>query len=131
MKSVEANPSDAERESLQQVEASRQTEWTEHSFLRDLFLGNFRLALIHPYPLAATERPAFTAFYEQFKEFLRTKVDPVQIDTSGDYPDGVIDGLKRLGAFGMKIPREYGGLGLNQFEYTAPQVEHLCPLFRQ
>jgi len=118
MKSVEAKPSDAERESLQQVEASRQTEWTEHSFLRDLFLGNFRLSLIHPYPLAEQERPAFTVFYEKFKEFLRTQVDPVQIDTSGDYPDGVIDGLKRLGAFGMKIPQEYGGLGLNQFEYN-------------
>ena len=29
----------------------------------------------------------------------------------------MIDGLRRLGAFGIKIPKEYGGLGLNHVEY--------------
>ena len=47
----------SERESMQVAEASRQKEWTSPSFLRQLFLGNFRLDLIHPYPLARRERP--------------------------------------------------------------------------
>ena len=29
----------------------------------------------------------------------------------------MLDGLRRLGAFGIKIPKEYGGLGLNHVEY--------------
>ena len=33
------------------------------------------------------------------------------IDQTGEYPEKVIDGLRKLGAFGMKVPKEYGGLG--------------------
>ena len=33
-------------------------------------------------------------------------------------PDHVIDGLKRIGALGMKVPPEYGGLGLSQLYYS-------------
>jgi alkylation response protein AidB-like acyl-CoA dehydrogenase len=73
--------------------------------------------LIRPIPDAMKERPEFTAFYERFKTFLRDHVRPSEIDATGEYPPEVIDGLRRLGAFGMKIPTEYGGLGLNQVEY--------------
>lgn len=56
-----------ERESLQVAEASRQAEWREPSFLKELFLGDFRLDLIYPYPIAEAERPEFTAFYEDLR----------------------------------------------------------------
>ena len=109
--------SESERESLRVAEAARQTEWTEPSFLREIFLGNLQMHLIRPIPDALRERPEFTAFYERFKTFLRDHVRPGEIDATGEYPPEVVDGLKRLGAFGMKIPTEYGGLGLNQVEY--------------
>jgi len=48
---------------------------------------------------------------------LREEVDSDRIDREGEIPDGVIEGLKKLGAFGIKIPREYGGLGLSQLSY--------------
>jgi len=102
----------SERESLEVAEAARQTEWTEPSFLKELFLGRFRLDLIHPFP-GSEERAEFREFYEKFRTFLRENVDPVEIDATGEYPPELIDGLKRIGAFGMKIPREYGGLGLS------------------
>ena len=41
----------------------------------------------------------------------------VRIDELGDYPPEIVDGLRELGAFGMKIPKEYGGLGFSQVEY--------------
>jgi len=108
----------SEKESMEVAEASRETEWKKPSFMRELFLGSFRLDLIHPYPLASrTERPEFAAFYNAFKEFLRTEVDPMEIDRSGEYPEHVVDGLRKLGAFGMKIPKEYGGLGFTNTEY--------------
>jgi alkylation response protein AidB-like acyl-CoA dehydrogenase len=107
-----------EQESRRVAEASRQVEWERPSFMRELFLGNFRLDLIHPYPLAGEERPEFKAFYLAFSEFLRTRVDSVAIDASGEYPPEVLDGLRRLGAFGMKIPKQYGGLGFSNAEYN-------------
>jgi alkylation response protein AidB-like acyl-CoA dehydrogenase len=103
--------------SRQVAEESRETLWQGAGFLRDLFLGRFRVELIHPYPFTAEERPAFRQFYDAFERFLREEVDPDRIDSLGDYPTDVVEGLRRLGAFGMKIPVEYGGLGLSQVEY--------------
>jgi alkylation response protein AidB-like acyl-CoA dehydrogenase len=110
-------PEVSERESLKVAEASRQAEWVKPSFMRELFLGSFRLDLIHPYPLPGAERPEFTAFYEEMKRFLRDDVDSPEIDATGEYPPQVIDTLRRMGAFGMKIPKEYGGLGFTNAEY--------------
>jgi alkylation response protein AidB-like acyl-CoA dehydrogenase len=107
----------SERESLKVAEASRQSEWIQPSFMRELFLGSLRLDLIHPYPLTGEERPEFAAFYRRLEAFLRDEVDSVEIDATGEYPPAVIEGLRRLGAFGMKIPKEYGGLGFTNVEY--------------
>jgi alkylation response protein AidB-like acyl-CoA dehydrogenase len=107
----------SELESRKVAEASREAEWKQPSFLREMFLGNFRLDLIHPYPLPTEERPEFSAFYNAIKEFIRDQVDAVEIDATGEYPERVVDGLRKLGAFGMKIPKKYGGLGFTNVEY--------------
>src|SRR5499433_1650710 len=110
-------PITSEQESRQVAEQARQTEWEGRGFLRDLFLGKFQLDLIHPFPLDREERPEFTEFRRELEQFLRDYVDPIAIDRTGEYPAEVIAGLKRLGASGMKIPKEYGGLGFSNFEY--------------
>ncbi len=107
----------SELESRKVAEASREAEWKQPSFLREMFLGDFRLDLIHPYPLPADERPEFAAFYNAIKELVRDQVDAVEIDATGEYPEAVVDGLRKLGAFGMKIPKKYGGLGFTNVEY--------------
>ncbi len=109
--------SDEIRRSREVAEASRETEWQGAGFLRDLFLGKLRLKLIHPYPLTVSDRPEFRTWLSQLETFLAEKVDPVEIDETGEYPKEVIDGLRKLGAFGMKIPAAYGGLGFSQVEY--------------
>ncbi len=106
-----------EEEAMEVAEASRQVEWNHPSFMRELFLGNFRPEIVHPYPLADGESQEFKAYYQTLKEFLRDHVDSDEIDATGEYPEDVVDGLRKLGAFGMKIPKEYGGLGFNQLEY--------------
>ena len=110
------SPQVTERESLKVAEASRQTEWAQPSFMRELFLGSFRLELIHPYPLPKPDRPEFAAFFASMEDLLR-RTDSAGIDATGEYPEEVLDELRRLGAFGMKIPREYGGLGFTNVEY--------------
>jgi alkylation response protein AidB-like acyl-CoA dehydrogenase len=115
---ADKHPEVTEQESLKVAEASRQAEWEKPSFLREFFLGNFRLDLIHPFPVPGPERPEFAAFHRKLQDFLRDEVDPAEIDRSGEYPPKVLDGLRRLGAFGMKIPARYGGLGFTNVEYN-------------
>ncbi len=107
----------SEEESRRVAEESRETEWAGRGFLRELFLGDFSIDLVHPFPTAGAERPEFTKFYEDLREFLLKEVDSVAIDETGEYPENVVDGLRKLGAFGMKIPKEYGGLGFTVSEY--------------
>ena len=114
--SQDAASAPSERESLRVAEAAREKEWKQPSFLRELFLGSFHAQLVHPFP-DTPERPEFREFYDRLQSYLAT-TDPVAIDAEGEYPREVLDSLARLGAFGMKIPVEYGGLGLNQVEYS-------------
>ena len=107
-----------EARSRQVAEAARETTWQGKSFLRDLFLGSLRLDFIDPVPDDETHwRPAFATFYARMKALLTERVDPTGIDEAGEYPDEVVEELASMGAFGMKIPPEYGGLGFTQREY--------------
>ncbi len=108
----------SEEDSRRVAEESRQTEWKNPSFMKELFLGNFRFDLIHPYPERTEWRPAFTEFFERFRTFLANEWDAVEIDHTGEYPPDKIAKLAEMGAFGMKIPEEYGGLGFDQLEYA-------------
>ncbi len=106
----------SEKESLQVAEQAREQHWTHPSFMKELFLGRFPFHFIEEFP-KRPDRPEFLAFYEKMKAFLKEKTDPVTIDATGEVPPDVLEGLRALGAFGMKIPAEYGGLGFTQTEY--------------
>ncbi|HYV40570.1 MAG TPA: acyl-CoA dehydrogenase family protein [Thermoanaerobaculia bacterium] len=108
----------SEAEARQTAEDARETEWRAPSFLKEIFLGNFRLDLIHPFPQAPPERPEFRAFYDRMQRFLLEEVDGDAIDREGKIPLRIVEALARMGAFGMKIPKEYGGLGFTQSEYA-------------
>src|SRR5690349_24309829 len=106
------------QEAREVAEAAREQQWIAPSFVRDLFLGTFRLDLIHPYPEQDPEEVRRAQpFLEKLERFLRERVDSDRIDREGEIPDDVVQGLRDLGAFGIKIPREYGGLGLSQLSY--------------
>jgi alkylation response protein AidB-like acyl-CoA dehydrogenase len=105
-------------EAREVAEAAREEQWAAPSFVRELFLGRLRIDLIHPYPEPDPDEVARAKpFLDQLERFLREDVDSDKIDRDGEIPDRVVDGLKQLGAFGIKIPREYGGLGLSQLSY--------------
>jgi len=108
-----------EKEARQVAEAAREAEWKLPSFGKELFLGNFRLDLIHPQPkLDPAKVEKGEQFLAKLRTFLETSVDPLEIERDAKIPDSVIDGLKELGALGMKVPEEYGGLGLSQVYYN-------------
>jgi alkylation response protein AidB-like acyl-CoA dehydrogenase len=115
-KNVHRAPTEAE--ARQVAEDARESEWTAPSFLKEIFLGNFRLDLVHPFPQAPPERPEFREFLDRLQKYLIEEVDSDAIDRDGKIPPRVVKGLAELGAFGMKIPKEYGGLGFSQREYS-------------
>ncbi len=101
------------------AEAARETEWRSPSFVRRLFEGKLSPELIVPFPAPSPDDVARAQpFFDTLEAFLREHVDPDRIDREGKIPAEVIEGLRRIGAFGIKIPREYGGLGLSQLMYT-------------
>src|SRR6267143_2469809 len=105
-------------EAREVAEAAREQEWVAPSFVRELFLGKFRLDLIHPYPEQDREEVRRAQpFLDKLERLLREQVDSDRIDREGEIPETVIQALRDLGAFGIKIPREYGGLGLSQLSY--------------
>ncbi|HVX70454.1 MAG TPA: acyl-CoA dehydrogenase family protein [Mycobacteriales bacterium] len=109
----------SEKQAREVAEAARETEWTLPSFGKELFLGHLRLDLIHPQPTLAPDAvERGEAFLAELRSFLENKVDPLVIERDAKIPDDVVEGLKQLGALGMKIPTEYGGLGLSQVYYN-------------
>ena len=108
---------EGQRAALQVTEAARETH-ADLSFVAHLFMGRFRPDKLHPLtPLAAEEQARADAFLDELERFLRANVDPDEIDRTGEIPDAVMAGLAKLGAYGIKVPREYGGLGLSQTTY--------------
>ncbi|AUA10899.1 acyl-CoA dehydrogenase [Streptomyces sp. SID8382] len=109
----------SEREARQVAEAAREQLWHKPSFAKELFLGRFRLDLIHPHPAPAPDdvRRGET-FLAKLREFCETRVDAARIEREARIPDETIKGLKELGALGMKIDTKYGGLGLTQVYYN-------------
>jgi alkylation response protein AidB-like acyl-CoA dehydrogenase len=109
----------AAEEARRVAEGARQKRWSGAAFVRDLMNGRLRLDLVHPWPdvdsLVGTEA---RAFLDRLEPFLAEQVDPVAIDAARKIPDDVVAGLREMGAFGLKTPREYGGHGFTQLEYN-------------
>ena len=107
----------SEKQARQVAEAARETEWRKPSFGKELFLGRFRLDLIDPRPEPDPAQVARAeVFLAKLREFM-ANVDGLAIERDARIPDDVLRGLADLGAFGMKIDEQYGGLGLSNLHY--------------
>ncbi|RLK23195.1 hypothetical protein DER29_1049 [Micromonospora sp. M71_S20] len=82
------------------------------SFGSELLRGRLRVDLLDPLPDAGIDADA-EAFLARLRAFCADKVDGRLIEREDRIPDEVVDGLRDLGAFAVKLPREYGGLGLS------------------
>ena len=66
----------SEREARQVAEEAREAGWTPRSFGKQLFLGDFRLGLIHPHPRPSEESSRRgEEFCARLREFCETSVD--------------------------------------------------------
>ena len=106
-------------EALEVTEAAREGPSQHPTFVGELFMGRVLDQLVLPYPeQSAEDRRRGDEYLAKIEAFLKAEVDPEAIDRTGEMPSRVIQGLAALGCFGMKIPKEYGGLGLSQTNYN-------------
>jgi alkylation response protein AidB-like acyl-CoA dehydrogenase len=107
--------SNGQRAALELTEAAREVT-QEPSFVSGLFMGSYQLPFA--FPAQRTEdHDQGDAFLHKLEKLLQDRVDPDEIDRTGEIPDDVIEALAKLGAFGIKISPQYGGLGLSQTNY--------------
>src|SRR3954462_4065579 len=103
---------------LELAESSRDPLDERGSFASNLFIGRFDFDRIFPYPKqSAEDAAAGEGFLAELRSYLRDNVDADEIDRTGEIPQKNIDELFAMGAFAIKVPKQYGGLGLSQVNY--------------
>ncbi len=105
-----------QRAAIEATESARDSLPGGEGFAAGIFQGDFRLDRLRLPDSAPEEEARTEGFLERLAGVLR-RADPDQIDAEGEIPDEIIEALAGIGAFGIKIPREYGGLGLSQTAY--------------
>src|SRR5256885_442427 len=112
-----------QREALELAEAARDPLEDRGSFASNLFVGRYDFERIYPYPAqSAEDRAAGEDFLRKLEDYLREHIDPDEIDRTGEIPPENFKGLAEIGAFGIKVPKKYGGLGLSQSNYGRAAV---------
>src|SRR5437867_836527 len=102
---------------LERIEEAR-PRLTGSSFMAGVFVGRPDFTLLFPPPEPPVEKAAGEAFCRKIEAFLKRRVDPEEIERTAKIPDSVLKGLFEVGAFGMKIPKEHGGLGFSYTNYA-------------
>ena len=109
----------AKDKAMELAEESREKEWKFPSFTAELFKGDFRWDLLHPFPAQDPEDKKIGDDYiAKVKEVVEAHIDPIEIDRTGEYPKAALKAMAEIGMFGMKISKKYGGLGLSQTNYA-------------
>jgi len=106
-----------ETEARELAESAREERWTAPSFAKGVYLGRFDLSLIHPHPQGSTEDVSRgEGFLARMREVCEG-IDGARIEREARIPDEAVAALAEVGAFGMKVPVEYGGVGLSTVYY--------------
>ena len=115
--------SSGKKAALEMAEESRDKNRLS-GFASSLFMGNPDFSKVFPFPEPTAEDQSIgDNFIEKLTTYLDTKTNPDEIDFTGEIPDEVFKGLAELKAFAIKIPEEYGGLGLSQTNYSRAITE--------
>ena len=76
----------------------------------------------------------FEQFIEQLDRYVRERLIPAERDVIANdrIPDDILQEMKDMGLFGLSIPEEYGGAGLNLTQYarTVQVMSYAAPAFR-
>lgn len=114
-----AGGNEEKRQAMQVAEDAREAEYSNPSFGAQLFMGHFDPSLLYPFPLQSEEdKKIGDEIIEKFAKYLEENLDPEEVDATRTIPKKVIEEMGRQGIFALKVPKEYGGLGLSQVNYN-------------
>ncbi|XP_039587282.1 very long-chain specific acyl-CoA dehydrogenase, mitochondrial-like [Passer montanus] len=88
-----------------------------------MFLGRLNAEQVFPYPSVLTEEQEQTLqeLVGPLSRFFEEVNNPAKNDALEKVEDETMKGLKELGTFGLQVPPEFGGLGLNNTQVRHPQ----------
>ncbi len=76
----------------------------------------------------------FDAFIDQLKRYVRERLIPAEADVIAHdrIPDDILQEMREMGLFGITIPEEFGGAGMNVSQYieTVKQLAYASPAYR-
>uniref|UniRef100_A0A674NNT4 Very long-chain specific acyl-CoA dehydrogenase, mitochondrial n=1 Tax=Takifugu rubripes TaxID=31033 RepID=A0A674NNT4_TAKRU len=79
------------------------------SFAVNMFKGQIETAQVFPYP---------SELVGPVGKFFEEVNDPAKNDSLEKVEDHTMEGLKEMGAFGLQVPADLGGLGLSNTQYA-------------
>ncbi|CAG2224467.1 ACADVL [Mytilus edulis] len=90
------------------------------SFAMNLFRGRVMSDEVFPYPEVLTneQKEMLQALIDPTAKFFEEQNDALKNDALEKVEDHVMEGLKALGAFGLQVPEELGGVGLSNTQYA-------------
>ena len=76
----------------------------------------------------------FEQFIDQLERYVRERLIPAEKEVIANdrIPDDIVKEMKDMGLFGLTVPEEYGGAGLNVTQYarTVKCMSYAAPAFR-
>ncbi len=76
----------------------------------------------------------YEAFIEQLQRYVRDRLIPAedQLEELGRVPDDILDEMREMGLFGITMPVEYGGAGMNVSQYVnfIKEIAYASPAYR-
>lgn len=76
----------------------------------------------------------YDAFIEQLQRYVRERLIPAedQLEELGHVPDDILAEMREMGLFGVTMPVEYGGAGMNVSQYVGfiREIAYASPAYR-
>ncbi|CAH1377996.1 hypothetical protein MTP99_019377 [Tenebrio molitor] len=105
---------------VQNTEKTPAAQTENHSFVMHLFRGQLESRQVFPYPdvLTDEQRDTLKMLVDPVSKFFEEVNDPAKNDAEEKVEEKALNGLWELGAFGLQVPQDLGGLGLTNTQYT-------------
>uniref|UniRef100_V9KMZ2 Very long-chain specific acyl-CoA dehydrogenase, mitochondrial n=1 Tax=Callorhinchus milii TaxID=7868 RepID=V9KMZ2_CALMI len=90
------------------------------SFAVNMFQGQIQAEQVFPYPSVLSEEQSqfLQELVEPVNKFFLEVNDAAANDALEKVEDRTMEGLKEMGAFGLQVPTDLGGLGLSNTQYA-------------
>ncbi|XP_058798287.1 very long-chain specific acyl-CoA dehydrogenase, mitochondrial-like [Phymastichus coffea] len=109
----------ATRTTIEKSKANKSISKESQSFTMNIFRGQLVSNQVFPFPECLNEEQQETLkmMIDPIEKFFEEINDPVKNDETASIDEKTMKALWDLGAFGIQVPQELSGLGLNNTQY--------------